>query len=425
MADPGSLIPTVDAARAALLGGFALDLLSDEERAAASAGADAPAAPLRGAGSTIPLPPITHWLLAPCSPKSTVAGWGPEGAAVSLAILLALETSGSLVTRDSPAEAKLTSVSGIFCLGEAVWRDPAVSAAAAVLTDIYWGRLEEEKSSNSANPRMGIHAYGWGNHGAGDDQQGAVATAAAGLAEALCEAFANDSFGDKLFARHVAFLLRAGAPARARVAAWLALREGVAFHLLPPLPALAPRPDRGDALLFLPPGGEPDGEMTELYLQALESGALDRCLADAEARDEAPPLPAALALHAATHAVLKNTRAEGAAATICRLMRRQGTRRVLRGVLRTPLTQLRRPAVARAAAAGARGGTKGASASVGWGGETPFGPGAAYGIDPPSTDVEARRSVLLAACEDDADLREELRAALEEAVPYPPDSDDE
>ena len=425
VADPGSLIPTVDAARAALLGGFALDLLSDEERAAASAGADAPAAPLRGAGSTIPLPPITHWLLAPCSPKSTVAGWGPEGAAVSLAILLALETSGSLVTRDSPAEAKLTSVSGIFCLGEAVWRDPAVSAAAAVLTDIYWGRLEEEKSSNSANPRMGIHAYGWGNHGAGDDQQGAVATAAAGLAEALCEAFANDSFGDKLFARHVAFLLRAGAPARARVAAWLALREGVAFHLLPPLPALAPRPDRGDALLFLPPGGEPDGEMTELYLQALESGALDRCLADAEARDEAPPLPAALALHAATHAVLKNTRAEGAAATIRRLMRRPGTRRTLRGVLRTPLTQLRRPAVARAAAAGARGGTKGASASVGWGGETPFGPGAAYGIDPPSTDVEARRSVLLAACEDDADLREELRAALEEAVPYPPDSDDE
>ena len=51
--------------------------------------------------------------------------------------------------------------------------------------------------------------------------------------------------------------------------------------------------------------------MTELYLQALESGALDRCLADAEARD-APPLPAALALHAATHAVLKNTRARKA-----------------------------------------------------------------------------------------------------------------
>ena len=425
VADPGTLVPTVDAARAALLGGFALDLLSDDERAAASAGADAPAAPLRGVGSTMPLPPITHWLLAPCSPKSTVAGWGPEGAAASLAILLALESSGSLVTRDLPAEAKLTSVSGIFCLGEAAWRDPAVSAAAAALTDIYWGRLEEEKSSNSANPRMGIHAYGWGNHGAGDDQQGAIATAAAGLAEALCEAFANDSFGDKLFARHVAFLLRAGAPARARVAAWLALREGVAFHLLPPLPALAPRPDRGDALLFLPPGGEPDGEMTELYLQALESGALDRCLADAEARDEAPPLPAALALHAATHAVLKNTRAEGAAATIRRLMRRPGTRGVLRGVLRTPLTQRRRPAVARAAAAGARGGTRGGGASVRWGGQTPFGPGAAYGIDPPSADVEARRSVLLAVCEDDADLRKELRAALEDAVPYPPDSDDE
>ena len=352
-------------------------------------------------------------------------GVGPRGrAAASLAILLALESSGSLVTRDLPAEAKLTSVSGIFCLGEAAWRDPAVSAAAAALTDIYWGRLEEEKSSNSANPRMGIHAYGWGNHGAGDDQQGAIATTAAGLAEALCEAFANDSFGDKLFARHVAFLLRAGAPARARVAAWLALREGVAFHLLPPLPALAPRPDRGDALLFLPSGGEPDGEMTELYLQALESGALDRCLGDAEARDEAPPLPAALALHAATHAVLKNTRAEGAAATIRRLMRRPGTGGAPRGVANPAHAAAKTGGGARGGG-GRQGRNQGGGASVGWGGETPFGPGAAYGIDPPSADVEARRSVLLAVCEDDADLRKELRAALEEAVPYPPDSDEE
>ena len=426
VADPGSLIPTVDAARAALLGGFALDLLSDEERAAASAGADALAAPLRGAGSTIPLPPITHWLLAPCSPKSTVAGWGPEGAAVSLAILLALETSGSLVTRDSPAEAKLTSVSGIFCLGEAVWRDPAVSAAAAVLTDIYWGRLEEEKSSNSANPRMGIHAYGWGNHGAGDDQQGAVATAAAGLAEALC-----DINGQRFLRRYTLRQTRRvspprGAPARARVAAWLALREGVAFHLLPPLPALAPRPDRGDALLFLPAGGASDGEMTSLYLQALESGALDRCLADAGRGTRPHRSPRRL------RSTRRRTRCSRIRARKARRRRfagacvARGTRRTLRGACCEPRSRsCRRPAAARAAAAGARGGTKGASASVGWGGETPFGPGAAYGIDPPSTDVEARRSVLLAACEDDADLREELRAALEEAVPYPPDSDDE
>ena len=132
-------------------------------------------------------------------------------------------------------------MSGIFCLGEAVWRDPAVSAAAAVLTDIYWGRLEEEKSSNSANPRMGIHAYGWGNHGAGDDQQGAVATAAAGLAEALCEAFANDSFGDTLFARHVAFLLARGRPrARASPRGSLSARASAGSSL--GLPALAPRP---------------------------------------------------------------------------------------------------------------------------------------------------------------------------------------
>ena len=54
--------------------------------------------------------------LAACSPKSTVNGWGPDGAASCLALLLGLETSGSLVTRDLPADAKLAAVSGIFCL---------------------------------------------------------------------------------------------------------------------------------------------------------------------------------------------------------------------------------------------------------------------------------------------------------------------
>ena len=52
----------------------------------------------------IPLPPLPAWLLAACSPKSSVVGWGPEGAAAALSLLVGLEASTSLVTRDLPAE---------------------------------------------------------------------------------------------------------------------------------------------------------------------------------------------------------------------------------------------------------------------------------------------------------------------------------
>ena len=53
------------------------------------------------------------------------------------------------------AKVKLTAVSVIFCLGQRVWRNPSVAAAAAALTDTYWGRLEEEKEAAAANPRWG------------------------------------------------------------------------------------------------------------------------------------------------------------------------------------------------------------------------------------------------------------------------------
>jgi hypothetical protein len=221
--------------------------------------------------------------------------------------------------------------------------------------------------------------------------------------------------------------LRAGAPARARAAAWNALREGVAFHLLPPLAALAPRPERGDSLLFLPPGGERDPEMLELYLKALESGALDRCLLvclspnDGDEKKNsvvAPPLPAVLALHAATHAALGGgTRAT---ATIRRVLSRvaedgsgglhPGARAALVGMVHTPLTQRRRPAVARAAAAGVRG-----AAGHAFEAQKPFGPGAAYGERAPESDVHARRTGLLAACVDHPELRARLREALDQS----------
>ena len=356
----------------------------------------------------------------------------------ALAMLLALEYSGSLVTRDLPADAKLASVSGTFCLGRDVWTHAGVAAAAATLTDLYWERLATELSSSVVNPRMGNSAYGFAGdartestasaHRAAElsakgGERDARAVSAARLAEALCEKFAIESFGDRLFARHVALQLRAAAPARARAAAWNALRDGMAFHLLPPLAALAPRPERGDSLLFLPPGGERDPEMLELYLKALESGALDRCLLAVISNDGdeksvvAPPLPAVLALHAATHAALGGgTRAT---ATIRRVLSRvaedgsgalhPGARAALVGMVHTPLTQRRRPAVARAAAAGVRG------ASGAFEAQKPFGPGAAYGERAPESDVHARRTGLLAACVDHPELRARLRAALDQS----------
>jgi hypothetical protein len=267
---------------------------------------------------------------------------------------------------------------------------------------------------------MGNSTYGY----LGSAQPSAAGTdaktvSAARLAEALCLSFAKESFGDRLFARHVALQLRAGAPARARAAAWNALGDGMAFHLLPPLAALAPRPERGDALLFLPPGGEQDPEMLELYLKALESGALDRCLVvmgtdeTGESEILPPPLPAVLALHAATHAALGG--GARATSTIRRVLSRiaedgslhPGVRAALIGMIHTPLTQRRRPAVARAAAAGVRG------AAGAYETREPFGPGAAYGERAPEQDVHARRTGLLAACSENPELRAQLRKALD------------
>ena len=136
-------------------------------------------------------------------------------------------------------------------------------------------------------------------------------------------------------------------------------------------------------------------------------------------------LPAALALHAATHAVLCCSGGAGAAVVLRRVLHRPTTAAVLRGMLHTPLTQRRRPAVARAAAARARGVRSAGGAGRLWGGEEPFGPGAAFGVTAPSADVEARRAVMLAACGEDAALRAELRDALVAAVPYPLEEEEE
>ena len=84
-----------------------------------------------------------------------------------------------------------------------------------------------------------------------------------------------------------------------------------------------------------------------------------------------------------------------------------GARAALIGMIHTPLTQRRRPAVARAAAAGIRG------ASSAFEAQKPFGPGAAYGERAPEPDVHARRTGLLAACSEHPELRSQLREALD------------
>ena len=290
---PSRSLPSLEAARASLLGGFGVELLSRAETASAQGARDGndafgtSAAPLVAVGSAIPLPPLPYWLLAPCSPKSSVAGWGAEGAASALALLLALESSGSLVTRDLPADAKLASVSGTFCLGREVWTHAGVAAAAAALTDLYWDRLGTELSSSAVNPRVGSSAYGFAGDakpyergvaerlGATEAKAAIVddarAVSAARLSEALCDTFADESFGDRLFARHVALQLRAGAPARARRRL---NAPATGWRSTCPPSRRSRRGRSGGRGTVPPPGGAGSGCSSH---PALESGALDRC----------------------------------------------------------------------------------------------------------------------------------------------------
>ena len=158
----------------------------------------------------------------------------------------------------------------MFCSGADVWRDPAVAAPLAALTDVYWGRLGRKSPAARTGPRMGVSAYGDGddrfggaslaellggsqNAWLGPDET-VASTVAAQLAEDLSARFAHESFGDKLFARHVAFHSGAGSMPRARAAAWIALRDGVAFHVLPPRPRRAEARTRGRARCSFPRG---------------------------------------------------------------------------------------------------------------------------------------------------------------------------
>ena len=65
-------------------------------------------------------------------------------------------------------------------------------------------------------------------------------------------------------------------------------------------------------------------------MQCLESGALDKSLEGINTGGM-PTLPAALALHAATHAVFKDTGVASSASVLRRLLGRPNTRTVLRG----------------------------------------------------------------------------------------------
>ena len=231
-------------------------------------------------------------------------------------------------------------------------------------------------------------------HGSGD----------AAAAAAMVNAFTSDSFGDALFARHVAMWLRVRVPPKARAAVWIALSEGVALHLLPCASAMIPP---AAAYVFFPPGGEPDPTMRELYVKSIESGALDKALIGwsgdewPTAGRNAPPISAALAIHALAHIVLSPSAGVSVAVeTVRRILNRPNTSVVLRALLHTPLTIKRRPSFA-CASVGAH--------------KTPFGNGFVYGKRGQCIDIPPRRTLLLDVCRQEPSLVAAVENALVEA----------
>jgi len=195
--------------------------------------------------------------------------------------------------------------------------------------------------------------------------------------------------------------LRVRVSPKARAAAWIALSEGIALHLLPCTSAMVPP---AAAYVFFPPGGEPDPTMRELYIKSIEEGALDKAL-NGWSGDEyptpgnnSPPLSAALAIHALAHIILSpGAGAEAAVRTLRRILDRPNTSVVLRALIHTPLTIKRRPSFA-CASVGAH--------------KTPFGNGFVYGKRGQDIDIPPRRTLLFDVCGDDRALIKKVENAL-------------
>ena len=397
-----SIVPPADVVREALLGGFAMELTTPAEaKSLASPG------PSVAAASLLPGHPL--WFLAPCSLRTTIQGWGTAGVACALSLLMGMEIAKVPSLRSIRPALKMSAIGGVYAQGPNVWRDPAVSAPLGLLTDLYWRRMVKNYIQAY---QQGVRGYSMdlgsfssaGEGSLNDPLHQAHGSGDAAAAAAMVNAFTSDSFGDALFARHVAMWLRVRVPPKARAAAWIALSEGIALHLLPCASAMIPP---AAAYVFFPPGGEPDPTMRELYVKSIESGALDKALIGwsgdewPTAGRNAPPISAALAIHALAHIVLSPSAGVSVAVeTVRRILNRPNTSVVLRALLHTPLTIKRRPSFA-CASVGAH--------------KTPFGNGFVYGKRGQCIDIPPRRTLLLDVCRQDPSLVAAVENALVEA----------
>ena len=397
-----TLVPPAEIAREALLGGFAMEMTTPAEaKALSTPGLCDPI------GSLLQGHPL--WYLAPCSPRTTIQGWGTAGIACTLSLLMGMELAKVPRVRVIRPALKMSAIGAVYVQGPTVWRDPAVSAPLGLLTDLYWRRMVKNYIQSY---HQGVRGYSMdlgsfaseGVGGLNDPLNQARGAGDAAAAAAMVNAFAADSFGDALFARHTAMWLRVRVSPKARAAAWIALSEGMALHLLPCASAMVPP---AAAYVFFPPGGEPDPTMRELYIKSLETGALDKALSGWAGEDyptkgkNSPPITAALAIHALAHVILSPGQGAAVAVeTLHRILNRPNTSVILRALIHTPLTIKRRPSFA-CASVGAH--------------KTPFGNGFVYGKRGQDIDIPPRRTLLLDVCGNDRILVGKVENALVEA----------
>jgi hypothetical protein len=236
----------------------------------ASGRANAVSAPI--AGQKLPLPP--DWILSPTavaahlstsiltSSGATDIDQGVKRLVRSgLALLLGLEAWGSLevpgrqikdrVRAESllavPLVRKLHALSEVFLAAGELFMDDDIAPVLQTLQELYGERLStsrggpyvspagEDKTSLEQAPSKPVTATRPQNE-KGLDFAAAVGGPYEGFAESLAEQFAATSFGDPVFCRQVALLLRTDVtPGELRLVVWRALADARALHLLPPV----------------------------------------------------------------------------------------------------------------------------------------------------------------------------------------------
>jgi hypothetical protein len=404
-----TLVPPADGCRDALVGGYTIEFTTSSE--ARQYGCD----PIKSV-----LPTFSDWFFAPVSPSTAVRGWDVASVASNLSLLLGYENLHASTIDELNCSKKLSAISNVFMKEMVIWRDPAVTAPLAVLTDIYWSQiifefLQNEAAQTLASP-LGYRSAKQNEKSLSDPLNVAPGSGDASVSSALAIAFGTTSYADRLFGRHVSFWLRSDVSAKARASCWIALRENLSLHLLPSIAKLV---EPIHSHVILPRGGEPDPEMFELYISAFESGDLDKWFTSWErfegwdfggngsrgSRDpfEPPPVPVALAVHAVAHVVIGGAGGNALQKkTIRRLLSKDHTGTYLRAIMNTPLMLRRRPSFA----------STSGNKNMGELHEPPFGWGFCFGKFGKWEDMCPRRSVLLDACREDEDLLRMLRQAL-------------